>query len=129
MKYIPLYKYVNDEKTIVSTARPVGEYQQMYRLVADEGYVLTNGEIETNAIDVYDKYNNDWYEKPLEAPTFAEPPLFESPSPVPPPAFVLPDIEFPPTKDKTDKPSKDEAILEALVDHEYRLTLIEMGVQ
>lgn len=53
MQRIPLYKYERpDGGTTVSPAKPDCEYTEMYRLVADEGKTLTNGEIITSCIDV-----------------------------------------------------------------------------
>lgn len=45
MQTIPLYRYTRpDGGVTVSTAKPSGEYTELFRLVADESYVLTNGE-------------------------------------------------------------------------------------
>lgn len=53
MQIIPLYKYERaDGGTTVSPIKPECEYTEMYRLVADEGKILTNGEITTSCIDV-----------------------------------------------------------------------------
>jgi hypothetical protein len=53
MQIINLYKYERaDGGTTVSPNKPEGEYTEMYRLIADEGKVLTNGEIITPCIDV-----------------------------------------------------------------------------
>jgi hypothetical protein len=53
MKIIPLYKYERAEGgTTVSPLKPNSEYTEMYRLVADEGKILQNGEIVTSCIDV-----------------------------------------------------------------------------
>ena len=52
MQSIKLYKYVRENGGItVSPKKPDGEYTEMVRLVADEGKLLTNGEIETSCID------------------------------------------------------------------------------
>lgn len=53
MQKITLYKYTRADGGItVSPVKPDGEYTEMYRLVADEGKALTNGEIETTCTDV-----------------------------------------------------------------------------
>lgn len=53
MQTITLYKYKRaDGGTTVSPTKPSGEYTGMYRLVADEGKVLTNGEITATCADV-----------------------------------------------------------------------------
>ena len=53
MQIIPLYKYERTEGgTTVSPVKPESKYTDMYRLIADEGKALTNGEIITPCIDV-----------------------------------------------------------------------------
>lgn len=53
MQIIPLYKYEREDGGItVSPTKPECEYTEMYRLVADEGKTLTNGETITPCIDV-----------------------------------------------------------------------------
>jgi hypothetical protein len=53
MQIINLYKYERENGgTTVSPNKPEGEYTEMYRLIADEGKALTNGEIITPCIDV-----------------------------------------------------------------------------
>ena len=67
MQTITLYKYTRaDGGTTISPIKPNCEYVPMYRLVADEGKVLTNGEIETPCIDAYTV--EGWYEvdEPVE---------------------------------------------------------------
>ena len=52
MQIIKLYKYIREDGgTTVSPKKPDCEYAEMVRLVADEGKLLTNGEIETPCID------------------------------------------------------------------------------
>ena len=52
MKTIPLYRYVRaDGGVTVSTVKPDTEYTELTRLVADEGYVLTDGINLTACID------------------------------------------------------------------------------
>jgi hypothetical protein len=54
MQIIPLYKYEREDGgTTVSPIKPENtEYTEMYRLVADEGKILTNGERQTSCADV-----------------------------------------------------------------------------
>lgn len=54
MQTIPLYKYEREGGGVtVSPSKPKNtEYTEMYRLVADEGKILTNGEIQTSCADV-----------------------------------------------------------------------------
>lgn len=52
MHTIPLYRYTRpDGGVTVSTVKPSGEYTELTRLVADEGYTLTNGETTTTCTD------------------------------------------------------------------------------
>ena len=62
MQIINLYKYTRpDGGVTVSPVRPEGEYEPMYRLVADEGMVLTkDGENLTSCADVESVIG--WYE-------------------------------------------------------------------
>ena len=53
MQTIALYKYRREDGGVtVSPIKPDVEYTEMYRLVADEGKVLTNGETLTTCADV-----------------------------------------------------------------------------
>lgn len=53
MEIKTLYRYEREpNKITVSTEKPDVEYTEMYRLIADEGKILTNGETETYCIDV-----------------------------------------------------------------------------
>lgn len=53
MQKITLYKYKRaDGGVTVSPNKPECEYTEMYRLVADEGKALTNGEIIMPCVDV-----------------------------------------------------------------------------
>ena len=55
MQKITLYKYARaDGGTTVSPNKPEGEYTEKYRLIADEGKVLTDGETITSCIDTYE---------------------------------------------------------------------------
>ena len=52
MQIIPLYKYKRADGGItVSPIKPECEYTEMYRLVADEGKALTDGETITSCTD------------------------------------------------------------------------------
>lgn len=53
MQKITLYKYIREDGGItVSPIKPDTEYTEMFRLVADEGKVLVNGDITTTCTDV-----------------------------------------------------------------------------
>lgn len=53
MQIINLYKYIRDDGGItVSPVKPNIEYTEMFRLIADEGKELMNGDIRTSCIDV-----------------------------------------------------------------------------
>lgn len=53
MQIIKLYKYIREDGGVtVSPNKPNGEYTEMYRLAADEGKELTNGEVVTTCTDV-----------------------------------------------------------------------------
>ena len=53
MQKITLYKYTREDGGVtVSPIKPDTEYTEMFRLVADEGKVLVNGDITTTCTDV-----------------------------------------------------------------------------
>lgn len=54
MKTIPLYKYIREGGGVtVSPIKPENsEYIKMFRIVADEGKILTNGKKQTYGADV-----------------------------------------------------------------------------
>jgi hypothetical protein len=53
MQTINLYKYIREDGgTTISPVKPDCEYTEMYRLVADEGKILVNGDILTYCTDV-----------------------------------------------------------------------------
>ncbi len=55
MQTINLYRYTcSDGGVTVSTVMPDIEYTEMYRLVADEGMVLTDGNTTTFCVDTDD---------------------------------------------------------------------------
>ena len=62
MQIINLYRYTRPDGGVsVSPVRPEGEYEPMYRLVADEGMALTkDGENLTSCADV--ESTEGWYE-------------------------------------------------------------------
>lgn len=59
MQKITIYRYVRaDGGVTVSPVKPDGEYTELFRLVADEGMVLTDGEqyvscVDTDAPDIW----------------------------------------------------------------------------
>ena len=53
MQIVNLYKYIRDDGgTTISPVKPNTEYTEMFRLIADEGKELVNGDIRTSCIDV-----------------------------------------------------------------------------
>lgn len=66
MQIINLYRYTRpDGGVTVSPVKPEGEYEPMYRLVADEGMALTkDGENFTSCADVESVVG--WYEVAIE---------------------------------------------------------------
>ena len=62
MKTITIYKRTRANGGVsVSTVRPLrGEFTEVYRLVADEGKLVTNGKITAACIDV--ESVRGWYE-------------------------------------------------------------------
>lgn len=55
MQIINLYRYIRPDGGItVSTIKPDIEYTELYRLVADEGMILTNGDQTAACVDVID---------------------------------------------------------------------------
>ena len=53
MQIITLYKYTREDGgATVSPIKPDGAYSIMFRLIADEGKVLTDGEANTPCVDV-----------------------------------------------------------------------------
>ena len=52
MKTVILYRYrVEGKGVFVSPTKPPGEYTTLFRLIADEGKVLTNGKTQTPCVD------------------------------------------------------------------------------
>lgn len=55
MQIINLYRYTRPDGGItVSTVQPDTEFTPLYRLVADEGMLLTNGSTTTSCVDTTD---------------------------------------------------------------------------
>ncbi len=55
MQTIPLYRYTREDGGVtVSTAKPDTEFTEQTRLVADEGYILTDGTNYTACTDTAD---------------------------------------------------------------------------
>ena len=55
MQILSLYRYTRpDGGVTVSTVKPDAEYTELFRLVADEGMVLTDGNITTSCTDTAD---------------------------------------------------------------------------
>lgn len=67
MQITKVYKYTRKSGGVtITTHRPFCEYEEMSRLIADEGKTLTNGEITAPCVDVYSSYG--WAE--IEDHTF-----------------------------------------------------------
>lgn len=65
MQIKPLYKYSRTEGGITITPiQPDVAYTQLYRLVAEDGSEITNGEITTTCIDV-ESYDG-WHDVDVE---------------------------------------------------------------
>ena len=63
MQTIKLYRFTRPNGGVtVSPVKPDGDYTELFRLVADEGYVLTNGETVTSCTDTDNP--NIWSEIP-----------------------------------------------------------------
>lgn len=61
MQIVNLYKYIREDGgTSISPNKPSGEYTEMFRLIADEGKAITNGDTVTSCIDV--KSTDVWVE-------------------------------------------------------------------
>lgn len=55
MQTIPLYRYTRpDGGVTVSTVKPDGDYTELFRIAADEGYTLTDGTNYTSCTDTAD---------------------------------------------------------------------------
>ena len=58
-----IYKYKENNRTIVSPYKPNCEYEEMYRLIVqDENYLLTDYTIFTPCIDIPKKDLELWFE-------------------------------------------------------------------
>ena len=66
MKIVNLYKYIRDDGgATVSLVKPNAEYVEMFRLIADEGKELMNGDVRTPCIDV--EHTEGWTEIDAES--------------------------------------------------------------
>jgi hypothetical protein len=118
MQILKLYRHVENGSTVVSLEKPEGEYTTLYRVIADEGNILRNGEQIASVIDTSSP--NDWVEEAVAEEPEEE--IVYTPSEVEP----LPDVDNTPMETVL---SKEAALAALLIDHEYRITLIELGVQ
>ena len=77
MEIMTLYRYEREpNKVTVSTEKPNVEYTELYRLIADEGKILVNGDIQTTCIDV--ESTEGWTEVDApEEPTEPDEPIVE----------------------------------------------------
>ena len=67
MQIINLYKYIREDGgTTVSPNKPNCEYTEMFRIIADDGKILVNGDVITSCADV--KSLDGWEEiaEPVE---------------------------------------------------------------
>jgi len=64
MQKINLYRYEEEDGSITITPKKRNETDTPYkkRLIVDEGYILTDGEIETPCIDIDFSDENKWNE-------------------------------------------------------------------
>lgn len=66
MQIIPLYQYEREDGGItVSPVKPEGSYNEIYRLIADEGKALTKDGVNTTPCEDVEDIK-EWYE--VEAP-------------------------------------------------------------
>ena len=66
MQIVNLYKFIRDDGgTTISPAKPNTEYTEMFRLIADEGKELVNGDVHTICIDV--EHTEGWTEIDAES--------------------------------------------------------------
>lgn len=65
MEIVNLYKYIRDDGgATVSPVKPNAEYVEMFRLIADEGKELINGDVRAFCIDV--ETTEGWIETDTE---------------------------------------------------------------
>jgi hypothetical protein len=58
-----LYKYIGRNGTIISLIQlDDAKFYPMYRLIADEGKVLTDGELKVKSIDIFAEDLSKWTE-------------------------------------------------------------------
>ena len=71
MQIVNLYKYIRDDGgTTISPAKPNTEYTEMFRLIADEGKELINGNIRAFCVDV--ESTEGWTETEAEVKEIKE---------------------------------------------------------
>lgn len=68
MRTVNLYRYEEDNGVVVITPNPRVETDIPYkaRLIAEENAILTNGEVETPAVDISFAEVSSWSEKATE---------------------------------------------------------------
>lgn len=70
MQRVNLYKYEDEKGTVITPVqRDPSDEPYAVRLIADEGYILTDGETETPCVDTHEP--EKWWE--VEAPPEDEP--------------------------------------------------------
>jgi hypothetical protein len=121
MKKLTLYRYEQDGRTVVSLDKPSGSFTEKYRLVADEGKVITNGLVTATVIDTDSP--NEWSETVQEEIVYV-PQIVEMPEE----EEILPPEDDPSQIPKQAPISTENLLMSLIVEHEYRLALIEMGV-
>ena len=63
MKKIKKYKYIGRNGTVISSVLIDGATRiNMYCLTADEGKVLTDGQLKLHSVYVYEDEVDNWYE-------------------------------------------------------------------
>lgn len=65
-----LYRYTRDGKTTVSPVKPDGDYSVTYRVIAEEGMAITNGNLECECIDT--DHPSEWHDCESSAMTEEE---------------------------------------------------------
>ena len=63
MKQTPLYKYTGNNGELITPIDLGIEHEPMVRIVSDIGFYLTNGEIQSTAIDTTLEDMPNWTEK------------------------------------------------------------------
>lgn len=72
MEIKTLYRYERENGGItISPVKPDVEYTEMYRLIADEGKILVNGNVQTACVDVESTEGWTEIDAPVEDPEIA----------------------------------------------------------